>query len=102
LDFLPGIGPFINPQLQSSDRVSRDVFRVSRSQKSGSENDDNPFFAPQGRAVDIITEPAVFSQDIEPFNPPVELSDGKCSYVQVKNIYFILVIIQLIIIPFCR
>lgn len=85
---MPGIGPFLNPQLQATDRVSRDVFRVSRSQKppSDSDNGDNPFVVPQGRAVEVISEPAVFSQNIEPFNPPVELADGKCSYVQVIKI----------------
>ena len=81
LSYLPGVGTFINPL------INTDLLRVSRSQSSPVINDnlDNPFLAPnEAYSVD---EPLTTGsgQPLEPFQPPLDAGDGKCSYVQMKG-----------------
>jgi hypothetical protein len=79
LSYLPGVGTYINPG-------NADVLRVSRSQSSTilGENLDNPFLAPSD-SFDASDERALSGsgQPLEPFQPPLDAGDGKCSYVQV-------------------
>ena len=81
LSYLPGFGTFINPS------INADGLRVSRSQSSPVINDnlDNPFLAPTGTYS--VDEPLLSAsgEPLEPFQPPLDAGDGKCSYVQMKG-----------------
>ncbi len=74
-----GVGTYINPG-------NTDVLRIPRSQSSAvtAENLDNPFLAPSD-SFDPSDERALSAsgEPLEPFQPPLDAGDGKCSYVQV-------------------
>ena len=78
LAYLPGVGTYINPG-------ATDVLRVSRSQSSTviAENLDNPFLAPLDSFDAGDDALSASGQPLEPFQPPLDAGDGKCSYVQV-------------------
>ena len=80
ISFLPGIGEFLTPTINS------EGIRIPRSNPSSNvDNLDNPFLAPTDTYT--VDEPLIVNSSgpLETFKPPIDTEDGKCSYVQMKG-----------------